>query len=356
MVARGAAPALSTFVLAFGLALTLQGCGEGGFGPARYPAPDPAAVDTQGLLPLPDAPGNPLTVQGIELGRRLFHDPILSADSTQSCATCHVQAFAFTDNGTRFSTGIDGSVGTRNAPPLVNLAWHPDFFWEGRAPTLEDQARAPVPNPIEMKLPWEEALARLRAHREYPELFGRAFRTEEVSQDRVVKAIAQFERTLVSNRSTWDRHQRDEIALTPAQERGERVFFSERGDCFRCHGSAFFTDHDYHDNGLDAAPTDPGRFDVTGLETDRGKFRSPTLRNVELTAPYMHDGRFATLEEVVAHYSSGVQDSPNLDPLLRVRLPGGLGMTPAEQADLVEFLKALTDPEFVTDPAFGPGS
>lgn len=335
--------------------VTLAGCDEDGVGPGRYPPPDPASVDTQGLFPLPKTPDNPLTVQGIELGRRLFHDPILSADSTQSCATCHAQAFAFTDNGTRFSTGIDGSVGTRNAPTLVNLAWHPDFFWEGRAPTLEDQARAPVPNPIEMKLPWDDALARLHAHPEYTGLFGRAFRTEEISQDRVVRAIAQFERTLISNRSDWDRKQRDEIVFTPAQQRGERIFFSERGECFHCHGSALFTDHGYHDNGLDAAPSDPGRFDVTLDESDRGKFRSPTLRNVELTAPYMHDGRFATLEEVMAHYSSGVQDSPNLDPLLRLRLPGGLGLTPDEQADLVEFLKALTDRDFATDPAFGPG-
>jgi cytochrome c peroxidase len=311
------------------------------------PGPERVTLDPEGLPPFPEFPGNPLTVPGIALGGRLFHDPILSADSTQSCASCHDRSHAFTDSGRRFSVGVHGREGTRNSPTLVNLAWSPSFFWEGRAATLEDQAREPVPDPIEMALPWREATARLAAHAEYPELFRRAFGTEAITQDRVVMAIAQFERTLVSNRSRWDLEQREEIEFTEAERRGERLFFSERAECFHCHAPPLFTDHRFHDNGLDLQP-EAGRAEVTGLAGDAGKFRSPSLRNVAHTAPYMHDGRFATLEDVVEHYSSGIVRSPNLDPLLAIAPPPGLGFTEEEKGDLVAFLRALTDPDFLS--------
>jgi cytochrome c peroxidase len=338
-------------------ALVAAGCGggDGGMDPSPYPAPDPLVLDTTGLLPLPATPGNPLTVQGVELGRKLFHDPILSGDDTQSCASCHAQAFAFTDHGLPFSFGIDGSQGTRNAPPIINLAWARDLFWAGRAVGLEAQAVEPVPNPIEMKLPWDQAVAKVSAHPEYPAMFGRAFGDEEVTQDRIVKAIAQFERTVLSRDSRLDQKLRREVTFTPEEARGEQLFFSERGDCFHCHGSILLTDNQFHDNGLDLVPADPGRFLVTGQEFDRGKFRTPTLRNIELTAPYMHDGRFATLEEVIDHYSDGVQDSPNLDPLLRVpRPPDDSPFTAQEKADLIAFLKTFTDPVFIANPDYGP--
>ncbi|HMB67795.1 MAG TPA: cytochrome-c peroxidase, partial [bacterium] len=162
------------FGLAGMAALAAAGCGGGDSGtdPGAYPDPDPLVLDTTGLLPLPETPDNPLTVQGVELGRKLFHDPILSGDDTQSCASCHDQAFAFSDHGLQFSIGIDGSVGTRNAPPVINLAWARDFFWAGRAKTLEDQAVQPVPNPIEMNLPWDQAIPKLAAHPDYPAMFG----------------------------------------------------------------------------------------------------------------------------------------------------------------------------------------
>jgi cytochrome c peroxidase len=259
------------FLFLCGVGAFVAGCTDS-TGPDD-PGPDPVTLEPEGLPPFPEFPDNPLTAQGIELGQRLFHDPILSRDETQSCSTCHVQSSAFTDPGRRFSVGINGQEGTRNSPTLVNLAWSPNFFWEGRALTLEDQAREPVPNPIEMDLPWDEAIPRLAAHAEYPELFREAFGTEEVTQDRVVKAIAQFERTLISNQSRWDREQRGEVTFTEEERRGERLFFSERGECFHCHGSSLFTDHRFHDNGLDLQPTDPGRQAVTGRPIDLAQKR-----------------------------------------------------------------------------------
>jgi cytochrome c peroxidase len=348
-VRRRVPAALAVIALAMG-----AGCGQDPAGPPEDTGPTPYAPDTHGLFDLPATPDNPMTVEGVALGRRLFHDPILSGDSTQSCATCHLQASAFADPR-RFSIGIDGSEGVRNAPALVNLAWSPDYFWAGRAASLEDQARGPVPNPIEMNLPWEEALSRLRAHAGYPGLFTAVFGTNEITQDQVVMAIAQFERTMLSQDSKWDLVARGEASFTEEETRGQILFFTERGDCFHCHGSRLFTDLQYHDNGLDAVPTDLGREVVTGSTFDRGKFRSPTLRNIEVSAPYMHDGRFATLEEVIEHYSSGLQDSPNLDPLLRVPRPGGpQEFTAQEKADLLAFLRTLTDPVFLSNPEYGP--
>ncbi|MBZ0267129.1 cytochrome-c peroxidase [bacterium] len=345
---------MKRFVLAALAAVALAagaGCGEDTSGPAEG-GPTPFTPNTDGLFPFPDTPDNLLTLEGVALGRELFHDPILSGDSTQSCATCHLQTAAFADPR-QFSLGIDGSPGTRNAPVLVNLPWSPDFFWAGRAGTLEDQAREPVPNPIEMNLPWDDAIPRLRAHASYPGMFAAAFRTEKITQDLVVMAIAQFERTLLSQDAKWDRVMRGEATFTAEERRGLALFESERAECFHCHGTKLFTDHRFHDNGLDAMPADIGREAVTNFPYDRGKFRTPSLRNVEVSAPYMHDGRFATLEEVIDHYSTGIQDSPNLDPLLRVIRPGA-AFTAPEKADLLAFLRTLTDPVFLSNPDFGP--
>lgn len=298
-----------------------------------------------------DPPENPLTVEGIELGRRLFYDKILSGDNTQACASCHDPAFAFSDPR-QFSVGIDGIEGTRNAMALINLAWAREVFWDGREPSLEDQARRPVPDEIEMHLPWPEAVAKLQAHPEYPDLFQAAFGSEIVTETAVVRAIAQFERILVSNNSRYDKFINQEIGFTTQEIRGFQLFFNETGDCFHCHNTPLFTDYRFHNNGLDSdfESGDQGLGDVTGVALDRKKFRTPTLRNVELTAPYMHDGRFETLEEVVRHYNSGGHFTPTVDPLIRVSV--GLGLSEEDEAAIVAFLKTLTDSSFISNPEF----
>lgn len=294
---------------------------------------------------------NPMTVEGIALGRRLFHDSILSADFTQSCASCHQAAASFTDPK-QFSIGVDGLAGNRNAMPVINLAWSPSLFWDGRAASLEDQALGPVPNPIEMHLEWSVAEDRLNAHSEYPELFKVAFGSKEITKELVVKAIAQFERTMISANSKYDRRLQRLENLNEQEFRGFDIFFTERGDCFHCHGNILLTDNLFHNNGLDSTFTDKGYEMVSGDPKDRGKFRTPTLRNVEFTAPYMHDGRFKTLEEVVEHYSSGVKFSNTIDPLMKKVDQGGLQLTTSEKADLVAFLKTFTDTAFMTDEKF----
>jgi cytochrome c peroxidase len=323
------------------------GCGNEVVPPPPGVQPDTFSIRIAGFPRLLVPADNPLSRQGVALGRRLFYDPILSGDSTLSCAGCHVQSFAFSDRGTRFSTGIDGISGSRNAPALVNPGWSPKQFWDGRMPDLERQALEPVPNPIEMHLDWDEGVRRLQRHAEYPELFRRTFGSTTVTPQRVGAAIAQFERTLVSNRSRYDRFLRRETTLSASELRGYVLFNTEAGDCFHCHLEGLFTDRGFRNNGLDSMFTDPGLSAVTNNPNDRGKFKSPTLRNVALTAPYMHDGRFATLEEVLDHYNRGGSYSPTVDPLIRVGR--GLGLTAQDKADIIAFLHTLTDSSFVTD-------
>ncbi|MCS6991992.1 MAG: cytochrome-c peroxidase [Chitinophagales bacterium] len=295
---------------------------------------------------------NPLTVEGFELGRRLFYDTRLSADGSMSCASCHQQQYSFDDNRA-FSIGVDGTVGKRNAMPLINLAWSKSFFWDGRRPSLELQAHDPVVSPSELKNTWPQVVARLQADPEIVERFFRAFGSRSIDSTLIVKAIAQFERTLISFNSRYDRYvyQNDTLALTEQERRGYQIFLNE-GLCNHCHTEPLFTDQAFRNNGLDAVPADAGRGGVTGNPADFGTFKVPTLRNIALTAPYMHDGRFQTLEEVVQHYSDGiVPHSPNLD----VHLQGvgtGVALTAQQQADLVAFLRALTDSTFISNTAF----
>jgi cytochrome c peroxidase len=282
----------------------------------------------------------------------LFYDPILSADSTQSCASCHNQAFAFTDNGRRFSEGIDGVEGTRNSMAIFNAGWMPELFWDGRKEGLEEQALEPVTNPIEMHESWPRAVEKLKDHPNYSGLFFDAFGTRDFDSTHVVKAIAQFERTLISSNSKWDRYLRGEVQLSLAETRGYEIFFTEKGDCFHCHTTILYTDNLYHNNGLDSIFSDNGLFEVTGAPNDMGKFKTPTLRNLEFTAPYMHDGRFATLEEVIDHYSHEVKFSPTIDPLMKKVDQGGIQLTQDEKESLIAFLKTLNDTTFVNDPEF----
>lgn len=320
-----------------------------GYGPATpYSIPRPT-----NLPPITEPDDNPTTVEGVALGRRLFYEKKLSGDNTQSCGSCHNQAYAFSDNGKAFSEGIDGQLGNMNAMAIVNLAYTTEFFWDGRSVGIEEQAREPVINPIEMHETWENALEKLQADPLYPVLFRRAFGSDEITEDNAVKAIAQFERTMVSGNSDYDKLMRGEDnQMSAGAFRGMQIFFTEIGDCFHCHTVDLLSDYDYHNNGLDNLfdSTNIGRAGVTGRSSDIGKFKTPTLRNIQFSPPYMHDGRFQTLEEVVEHYNSGIKRSPTLDP--KIKSPDGLFLTDLQKSDLVEFLKSLTDQEFLSNQNF----
>lgn len=300
---------------------------------------------------------NPLTYQGVALGRKLFFDPILSGDSSQSCATCHSPQSSFSDNQI-FSIGIDGIQGDRNAMPLFNMAWNwsEKFFWDGRSLSLEKQAFEPVTNPIEMHNTWQNAVTHLQNHSTYPNLFNAAFGTPTIDSILVSKAIAQFERTLISSNSRFDQYLSGQISLTPSEINGFNIFMDEsRGDCFHCHGNAanpLWTDNDFHNNGLDGIFSDNGLGQITGNSNDNGKFKTPSLRNLAYTAPYMHDGRFSSLDEVINHYSDGLVWSPTIDPLMKSVGQGGVQLSPQDKADLKAFLLSLSDPEFINNPDF----
>ncbi|KAA3624346.1 MAG: cytochrome-c peroxidase [Bacteroidetes bacterium] len=315
--------------------------------------PTPYSLDYPSYLPIMEIPeDNPMTEEGVSLGRMLFYDPILSADSTLSCAGCHKMEYSFTDER-QFSVGIDGSVGTRQAMHIVNIGWMPDLFWDGRSQGLEAQALEPVINPIEMMDTWPNVVNKLSNHDDYPDLFWAAFGEDQITKEQVVKAIAQFERTMISGDSRYDLIvERNEGFFTDAELEGFEIFNTERGDCFHCHGGILFTDNLFHNNGLDSVFPDIGLEEVTGDPLDRGLFKTPGLRNIELTAPYMHDGRFETLEEVIDHYSEGLVYSETIDPLMKQIAQGGIQLTDQEKASLLAFLKTLTDTSFINNPAF----
>lgn len=327
-------------------------------------APTPVTLEVpqlfQELLPSPTIPqDNPFTQEGIALGKRLFFDPILSADNSLACAMCHRPQDGFSDPRP-FSLGVDGTMGFRNSMPLQNLAFNGNntFNWDGSANSLEAQALEPVINPIEMHNTWPNASAEIEADPSYRTMFEEAFGTSTVDSTLVTKALAQFIRTLISGDAKFDRYLRGEVTLTQNELNGLNVFMDEaRGDCFHCHGNPnnpLWTDNLFHNNGLDAEFTDRGRGDVTGDPRDFGLFKSPSLRNLAYSAPYMHDGRFATLEEVIDHYSEGLVFSETIDPLMKAIAEGGVQLTPEDKADLKAFLLTLSDPSFINNPAFLP--
>jgi cytochrome c peroxidase len=264
----------------------------------------------------------------------------------------------------QFSIGVDELPGKRQAMAIFNMAWHSNgMFWDGRSPSLRDQALRPIQDPLEMHETLENAVAKLQADQAYKDQFVRAFGDDQITSDRIGLAIEQFEFTLISNQSKYDAYLKGDAILSPAEERGRQLFFSEfdpflnqkGGECFHCHGGFNFTNDEYMNNGLneESGFTDLGRFMVTQDDSDKAKFKVPSLRNIELTAPYMHDGRFATLEEVITHYNTGVKSSSTTDPLLFHSMePGGLHLTSEEKADLIAFLKTLTDTRISTEPRF----
>ena len=300
---------------------------------------------------------NPLTEEGVALGKKLFFDTILSDDGSMSCASCHMPQKTFTDNLPK-SVGVEGISGPRNSMPLFNLAWNYNerFNWDGSALSLESQALEPVENPVELHSNWEEVVSRLRSHPEYPELFRLAFNTNAISAELTTKAIAQFERTLISANSKFDRYTLGLTTLTAQELNGLDIFLREdKGDCFHCHGNPnnpLWTDNDFHNNGLDQTFADLGLGSITGDPNDNGKFRTPSLRNLAYSAPYMHDGRFATLDEVIDFYSEGLQNSPTIDPLMKNVDQGGVQLSASDKADLKAFLLTLSDPSFISNPDF----
>lgn len=331
---------------------------------ATQPAPLPSGTHaltpamTQRFPQVQLPADNPLTEEGVALGRRLFHETRLSVNSTQSCASCHEQGHAFAD-ARRFSPGAQQQQGTRNAMPLFNLAWQPAFFWDGRAATLREQVLMPIQDAHEMNETLPSVIGKLQADAGYRQAFAGAFGSADITSERLAKALEQFLLTLVSQESRFDRAVRKVAELTESEKRGLRLFVTEfdpsrglRGaDCFHCHGGTLFTSQAFANNGLELAEDDHGRMGVTKQAADRGKFKTPSLRNVARTAPYMHDGRFATLEEVVEHYSSGVKRTATLDPNLAKHPENGLQLTTQEKADLVAFLKTLTDETFANGAA-----
>jgi cytochrome c peroxidase len=309
------------------------------------------------FFPRPALPlDNPLTEEGVALGRRLFSDKRLSINGTQSCASCHQPGQAFTD-GKSVSTGAEGKSGTRNAMALFNLAWKSSFFWDGRAASIREQVLQPIQNPIEMHESLTNVVAKLAADPDYPKDFARAFGTPQITADVMARALEQFLLTEVSYNSKFDRMLLGEAKFTPEEQRGLQLFQTEYdprhgqfgADCFHCHGGALFQSQGFANNGLDETFADLGRFKVTNRKGDEGKFAVPTLRNVELTAPYMHDGRFQTLDEVVEHYCTGMKRSATLDPNLGKHPDGGLPLSDSDKHALVAFMKTLTDQRFIAD-------
>jgi cytochrome c peroxidase len=318
--------------------------------PTPYTIPLPSFVSDY-FDKMPPQEGNPLTVEGITLGRKLFYDKRLSANNTISCGSCHKQEHAFADNA-KFSKGVYDSSGIINSMPLFNLGWARNFFWDGRAPSLNEQITDPITNKLEMASTWGIVLERLNGDEEYKTLFKKVFGTDKVNSSHVMKAITQFELTLVSFNTRFDKYyfEGEADALTPQEERGLDIFFGF-GNCNHCHSDVLLTDNFFRNNGLDLLPV-PGLYNTTGKESDRGRMKVPTMRNVALTAPYMHDGRFASLEEVLDFYSSGIhQKSPNIDEHIQP-MGKGLFLTPDQKADLIAFLHTLTDSSFINNEAF----
>jgi cytochrome c peroxidase len=323
------------------------------------PNATPYRLTISQFAPQPDLPrDNPLTGEGVALGSRLFFDRRLSADNSQSCATCHHPREAFSQPR-RFSRGVDGDIGTRNAMPLLNLAWKSSFFWDGRAATLREQVLQPIQNPIEMHESLANAVAKIAADKDYHRLFANAFGSPEIISDKIARALEQFLLVQVSFDSKFDRVMNGAATFTDEEQRGFVLFNTEYdpyhgqygADCFHCHGGPLFQSQSFANNGLDSAFRDLGRYQVTKRAGDEGKFAVPSLRNVAVTAPYMHDGRFRTLEEVVEHYCIGMKRSATLDPNLAKHPDGGVPLSAEDKRALVAFLKTLTDRKFLPPPA-----
>jgi cytochrome c peroxidase len=347
--------------LSISVILFTLSCKKDNFNPEKSDAPYLLDI---GDFPQPSiASDNPLTREGVRLGRMLFYEKMLSKDNSMACASCHMQQFAFSDTS-KFSIGVQGLPGKRQAMSVANMAWHTnEFFWDGRSHLLRDQSLKPIQDVLEMDETLENVVKRLKASPLYLNQFRKAFGITEITPFLMSKALEQFMNSIVSNKSKYDRYLAGTDTLTLQEERGRFLFFTEfnpafpsssGADCQHCHGGANFENDSYMNNGLDTDGnfTDYGREIVTGNVNDRAKFKVPSLRNVELTFPYMHDGRFQTLEQVIDHYNI-VTVSSTLDASFLQQLPyGGLQLSTLDKAALVAFLKTLTDYSLTSNPEY----
>jgi cytochrome c peroxidase len=341
----------------------------------QYPyAPTPYQIKKPAHFPeMPIPPDNPMTNQGVQLGRMLFYDPILSADSSQSCSSCHLPSGSFTDN-MAVSTGIDGIAGKRSAMTLLNIGYNQSgMFWDGRSPSLETQALLPIEDPIEMHNTWSNALEKLRNHPVYPKMFREAFGVNNIcniKKEHAAKAIAQFERILVSSgTSKFDQFMAtsNPDLLDDDEYDGMIMYFDKAPEvqstlpeceCHHCHGGSFATFNEFRNDGAQEGNTqgylDQGFGGVFNTPAKNGFFRSPSLINIALTAPYFHNGSAKTLEEVLEHYSSGGKPGPNRDPLIRIlgNPPNPQGLTNLQKKAIIKFLHTMTDTVAIKNPDF----
>ena len=349
--------------------LVLSQCRKNDDPVQSYGVGTPYTLEVPTGFPSPNIPAdNPMTEEGIKLGRHLFYEKALSDNNTISCGSCHIQERAFTD-ATALSIGTRGIPGRRKAMPLFNLAFHENFFWDGRVLTLEEQSIHPILDTLEMDNDLPTVISRLSANPIYPPMFKAAFGDDEITRERIGKAIAQFERTMISANSKFDRVIRDPNGetFTALEQRGYELFTSDfdpnggfGGDCFHCHGEretrflfgAFGRDLQFMNNGLKAVYTDEGRAEITNNPADVGKFKIPSVRNVEFAFPYMHDGSIPNLDSLIGFYNFGGHLHPNIDPNMKAA-GTGRNWSPGQKQALAAFLRTLTDFEFLQDTTFG---
>ena len=336
---------------------------SGGGDPTKPDVPKPVEYKTTPYVwqkpanfpdPLYNFVKNPMTVEGVELGRLLFYDDALSANGTISCGFCHQQGSAFAHTDHALSHGINDKIGTRNNLSLQNLAFYRQFFWDGGVSDLDLVPIAPIENPAEMGHNMNALLGSLSKSAKYPVLFKKAYGTNEITTERFLKSLSQFMLTMVSANSRYDRYVRKEAGgeLIPDELAGLTLF---KQKCATCHAGELFTDQAFRNNGLSrVANKDEGRLLITAQPEDKFLFKVPSLRNVDRSPPYMHDGRFQTLEQVLNHYASGVQDVPELDPALRANGKIGVALTDTEKKQIIAFLHTLTDFDYINDRRLGP--
>lgn len=289
---------------------------------------------------------NALTNEGFYLGRKLFYDTRLSRDNSTSCGSCHQAFAAFAHAEHDLSHGVDGLIGVRNSPPIFNMNWHTSFFWDGGVNHLESQPINPIQNPVEMDETLPSIIAKISGDAQYKQMFTAAFGDETINSQRIFKAMAQFMGAMVSDNSNYDQYTRGEATLTASEQNGLAVYNT---NCAACHTAPLFTNFAYINNGLKPNDfNDSGRAVITNVAQDLYKFKVPSLRNLQYTAPYMHDGRIKSLEQVLNHYATGIHQSPTLDPLLQ----NGIQLTAQQRTDLLAFLNTLNDESFTKDKRF----